>query len=160
MIRILISIINIVLAILVLVFCAWLDYATRTEYKKYIDGTAFYLYVLVFYILYWYVWIYTFKEIFILYIDKEERNEMLRIKSKFNKHYKGDIIRIIQNNNYQEIDERFSRETYAEYKERQQLIHECKFELYRRVLFRRANNILKMFIVAVIGLILGMCINL
>lgn len=160
MIKILIYIINIVLAILVLVFCAWLDYVTRTEYKKYIDGTVFYFYLLVFYILYWYVWIYTFKEIFILYIDKEERNEMLRIKSKFNKHYKGDIIRIIQNNNYQEIDERFSRETYAEYKERQQLIHECKFELYRRVLFRRANNILKMFIVAVIGLILGMCINL
>lgn len=160
MIKISIYIINILLAILVLVFCSWLDYETRTEYKKYIDGTAFYLYIVVCFILYWYIWIYTFKEIFVLYIDKEERNEMLRIKSKFNKHDKGDIVRIIQNNNYQVIDERFSRDTFAEYNERQQLIHECKFELYRRVLFSRAKNIIKMFIVAVIGLIIGMCINL
>lgn len=152
-------ILNTVLAILVLVFCAWLDYVTRTEYKKYIDGTLFYSYLLVFYILYWYVWIYTYKEMLMLYIDKEEWRETSRIKNAYKKYHRNEIIDVIRNNS-QPQDDRLSLEPYSEYARRKQVIHECRFELYRRELFKRAQNILKTSVIIAISVIFGMLIRL
>lgn len=159
MIKILMYILNVVLAILVLVFCAWLDYVTRTEYKKYIDGTAFYLYLLVFYILYWYVWIYTYKEMLMLYMDKEERREMSRIKNAYKKYHKNEIIDVIRNYS-QPQDDRLSLEPYSEYARKKQVIHECRFELYRRELFRRGRTILKTSVIIAVSVILGTLIKL